>query len=195
MLRPSDDSDWQSILASWRTAAALWLGVTTATVGIAGWLLSRSEAARRADRESHDLERELSRMLAAGGGDVPCPIDLAQLRQLVIDYLTDYDTELAQLPEQMSEPHWNLNQWDESGEFDRDSYFVALVVRPTGLEFACGHGPQLAVREFADSDFPDDVDEVIPELGRRFTLPLGSVRVSRAAAEAWIGRELRLLPI
>jgi len=145
--------------------------------------------------EAGAVDRELTRVLAASGSpDAPCPLDAAELRRMVVEYLTDYDAELALLPERASEPHWNLWQWDQPGEFDRDSYFVAVVVRPGGLEFAPGHGPQQAVREFADSDFPDEVERVVPELARRFALPCGSVRVRRLVAEAWAGRGLGVLP-
>lgn len=137
------------------------------------------------------VNRELTRVLmAAGSHAAPCPIDAAELRRLVVEYLTDYDAELARFPELASVPRWNLWQWDWPGEFDRDSYFVALVVRPGGLEFAPGHGRQQCVREFADSDFPDEVERVVPELARHFALPCGSIRVGRLVAEAWAGRGL-----
>ncbi len=93
---------------------------------------------------------------------------------------------MARFPELAGQAHWNLWLW----EFDQNSYFVAVVIRPGGLEFACGHGSQRAIREFADSDFPDDVGQVVPEAARRFHLPCGSLRVGRAVAEEWAGRGL-----
>jgi hypothetical protein len=35
----SDDTDWQSILAAWRTAATGWVAVSTATLAILLWLV------------------------------------------------------------------------------------------------------------------------------------------------------------
>ena len=141
--------------------------------------------------DAGSFERELARVLEASGSpDAPCPLSGAELRRLVVEYLNDYNSELALLPERAGEGHWNLWMWDEPGEFDKDSYFVVVVVWPAGLEFACGYGPQQAVRDFADSDFPDEVGQVVPELVRRFTVPCGSLRVGREVAEAWAGRGL-----
>jgi len=137
------------------------------------------------------LDRELDRMLKASGStDAPCPLNADGLRRLVIEYLNDYDAELALLPERAGEGHWNLWQWDEPGEFKKDSYFVVVAVWPGGLEFVCGYGVQQTVHDFADNNFPDDVRQVVPELVRQFTVPCGSLRVGRAVAEAWAGRGL-----
>jgi hypothetical protein len=89
------------------------------------------------------LERELDRVLKASGSpDAPCPLTAAELQRLVVEYLNDYDAELALLPERAGEGHWNLWQWDEPGRFEEDSYFVVVAVWPAGLGFVCGYGPQ-----------------------------------------------------
>lgn len=140
--------------------------------------------------EVEAFERELSRVLAATAV-APCPIDAAELRADVVEYLDDFDDELRRFPDH-SRAHWNLWLWDELGEPDRDAFFAVVVVRPDGLKFVFGYGRQQSVRDFADSDFPDDTAHVIPGLARRFAVPRGSPRVPRPVAEVWLGRGLGL---
>ena len=141
-----------------------------------------------------ELERELNRVLAASGSPaVPCPIDATRLREKVVGHLHDFDEELRRFPDHYR-AHWNLWLWDEPGEPDRDAFFVVVVVRASGLEFAFGYGRQESVRDFADSDFPDETEDVIPDVSRRFALPCGPRRAARPVAEAWLGRDLGLPP-
>jgi hypothetical protein len=139
------------------------------------------------------IERELARTLkTSGSAATPCPLTVEELRELTVEYLYDWDKELSRFPDLVREAHWNLWQWDEPSRVERDSYFVVVVVRPSGLEFLFGYGPQREVRHFADGECPDDVDEVVPELMRRFTVPCGKLSVERVLAEKWAGRGLGL---
>ncbi len=129
----------------------------------------------------------------SSGSDMVCPVTADEVRQLVFDYLGEYDSELALLPEVAADPHWNLWDWcDWSTNAVADTFFVAVVIELSGLEVASGRAEQWALRTFTDSEFPDDVRQVVPELARRFGLPVGSVRVDRPAAESWLGRGLGL---
>ena len=136
----------------------------------------------------------LSQMLErSSGSDMPCPVTADEAHQLVFEYLGEYDTELALLPEVTADPHWNLwDWWDWSTNAVADTFFVAVVIEPSGLEVASGRAERWALQTFTDSEFPDDVRQVVPELARRFGLPGGSVRVDRPVAESWLGRELGL---
>src|SRR4051812_37974173 len=91
------------------------------------------------------LERNLARMLAVAGGRGT--FAAPDLGALAVEYLDDYDGELARHPDLAGEPHWNL--WMNDADRN-DALFVVMVVRPAGLEFFCGRGTARDVRDFAE---------------------------------------------
>ena len=107
------------------------------------------------------------------------------MRQWAIEYLDEYDDELVRFPELVGQPHWNL--WMMDARFE-DALFAVLIFRTDGLEFFCGKGNAFEVKRFAECDFPDNPDEVLAMMAARFSIPKGSVRLGRRAAETWLGR-------
>jgi hypothetical protein len=65
---------------------------------------------------------------------------------------------------------------------------VSVAFRPGGTEFLCGIGDAFAIKRFAESDFPDDVEQVAAEMARLFEVPAGRLHLSREEAEGWLGR-------
>ena len=107
------------------------------------------------------------------------------LKQWAIEYLNDQDEELARFPDLAGQAHWNL--WMMDARY-QDALFAVLIFRRDGMEFFCGTGNAYEVKRFAESDFPDNPDEVFGMMGAKFSIPEGSVRFDRRAAEKWLGR-------
>jgi hypothetical protein len=136
----------------------------------------------RSDETNGEVTRRLTATLPPGS---PNEITAAELRAWAVEYLRDYDAELSRFPELVGNPHWNLWMMDVRLE---DAMFAALVFRPGGVEFFCGTGEAFAIKQFADSDFPDDVEQLRAEMVRRFVVPESSLLLGREEAEAWLGR-------
>jgi len=92
---------------------------------------------------------------------------------------------MKDVPHRAEKVHWNLWMMDARLE---DALFATLIFRPTGIEFLCGIGDAFEIKRFAESDFPDDVEQLVGEMTRLFSVPTSSVLLSRGDAEAWLGR-------
>ena len=135
-----------------------------------------------------DVEATIARVLEAT--TVPGSrnrFEAGELRELAVGYLNDYDEELARFPDLAGQAHWNL--WMNDADLN-DALFAVLIFRESGLEFFCGRGDAYAVKSFAESDFPDDPEDVLKEMRARFVVPHESVRVARQSAEEWLGRRI-----
>jgi hypothetical protein len=73
-------------------------------------------------------------------------------------------------------------------DMDRDAFFVATVFRPAGIEVLCGRGNGYAIRDFAEHEATEDSGRWIARLKRQFPACRTLAALSRAAAEAWLGR-------
>jgi hypothetical protein len=134
-------------------------------------------------------EVEVARRLAeAHRPGSPNDITAVELRDWAVEYLSKYDMELMRFPELGGEPHWNLWIVDTRSE---DALFAALVFRPGGMEFFCGAGDAFAIKRFAESDFPNKVEQLPAEMARLFAVPDGSLYLGREQAEEWLGRSIR----
>jgi hypothetical protein len=80
-------------------------------------------------------------------------------------------------------PHWDLLMQDGGPE---PGFFVVFVFhpRPRGLESLCGTGDSFRVRSFCEGD----AGGLLEAFRERFTVPGGTLRVGRKAAEHWLGR-------
>jgi hypothetical protein len=115
----------------------------------------------------------------------PNRIRVEKLREWAVEYLASTDEELAQFPELAGRPHWNLWMMDARYE---DALFAVLIFRADGMEFFCGTGNAYKVKRFAERDFPDNPDEMLGMMKTIFSIPRGSIRLDRKAAEKWLGR-------
>ena len=136
----------------------------------------------RTEQTEVEVARRLAAALRPGS---PNAITAAELREWAVEYLRDHDQEAAESPHIARDPHWNL--WMMDARFE-DALFIVLVFRPGGLEFLCGTGDAFAVKRFAESDFPDDVEQLPAEMARLFEVPEDSLHLSREQAEAWLDR-------
>lgn len=132
------------------------------------------------------IKAEVGRRLAAAfPNGSRNEISAADLRKWAIEYLSEYDEELSRFPELVAKPHWNLWMMDAHSD---DALFTVLVFRPDGVEFLCGAGDATTIKQFAESEFPDDLEQFPAEISSRFSLRNGSLQLSREEAEAWLGR-------
>ena len=115
----------------------------------------------------------------------PNRVATEEIRCWAGDYLRDYDEELAHFPDLAGQSHWNL--WMRDARPD-DALFAVLIFRPDGVEFFCGTGKAAKIKSFSERDFPESHDDLLAEMSHRFSIPAGSVRLSRGAAEKWLGR-------
>jgi hypothetical protein len=133
------------------------------------------------------IERLLAQMMASvTEAGRPGGFTVLEMRSLIVEYLNDFDEELARHPELADSGHWNL--WMDDTDLN-DAVFVVAIVRRSGLEFFCGRGTARAIRDFGDN-WVGDVDGVQQEARRRLAVSDKVVRVGRRAAESWLGRGL-----
>jgi hypothetical protein len=138
--------------------------------------------ARRRKAVDTEIARRLTTTPAPGS---PNRIRAEELKEWAVEYLACNDEELSRFPELAGQPHWNL--WMMDARY-QDALFAVLIFRADGVEFFCGTGNAYEVKRFAESDFPDNPDEVLGMMTARFSIPAGSVRLNRKAAEKWLGR-------
>lgn len=134
-----------------------------------------------ADGVADQIDRTLAATRVPGSRN---KISAADLRQWAIEYLGEHDEEVARFPELAGRPHWNLWMMDTDLE---DALFAVLVFGPTGVRFVCGTGNSFDIRGW-DSDDPANPSGLEAELRRDFRVPQAGVSISRAEAEAWLGR-------
>jgi hypothetical protein len=113
---------------------------------------------------------------------------VAELKDLAIEYLNDYDEELARDPELAKDSHWNL--WMDDTDWN-DALFVVMIVRRDSVELFCGRDKAPTVRELADN-WVGPAEGLLGEARARLAVVGESVRVGRRAAESWLGRGLGL---
>jgi hypothetical protein len=130
-----------------------------------------------AEAVAAEIDRRLAATRVPGS---PNDFTAIEIRDMALEYLQDHDEEMRQFPEIAGQPHWNL--WMADARLE-DALFAILVFRPGGVEFLCGTGDAIAIKRFAESDFPDHIEQVPVVMARRFAVPEG-----REAAEDWLGR-------
>jgi hypothetical protein len=113
-------------------------------------------------------------------------ITLAELREWVLEYLREWDEEVARFPELAAEPHWNL--WMADYDRERDAMCVGMIFGSGGIEIACGTGNRDAIRQFGEDEFPEDLHRILPELRRRLSENRQTETLPRTLAESWLGR-------
>jgi hypothetical protein len=122
----------------------------------------------------------------------PNRITSAELREWALEYLQDWDEEVARFPELAGECHWNL--WMADYDRNKDAFFSVMVFSPSGIELVCGRGDSRSIRVFSESEFPKSIDRLIPEMKRRFRVFHQLDALPRGVAETWLGRSFPPLP-
>jgi hypothetical protein len=112
-------------------------------------------------------------------------ISLDELKKWAVEYLDEYDDELARFPKLVGQPHWNLWMIDMSIP---DALFAVLVFRPDGLEFFCGTGDGYKIREFSEHEIFESPGEMLLAMNQRFRIPESALVLDRSSAEEWLGR-------
>jgi hypothetical protein len=112
-------------------------------------------------------------------------ISLAELREWAVEYLDQYDDELARFPKLVGQPHWNLWMSDRTIP---DALFAVLVFRPDSMEFFCGAGDGFQIRDVTEHANFDKGEQMALEMKERFHIPVARVVVDRVSAEKWLGR-------
>jgi hypothetical protein len=130
-------------------------------------------------------EVRIARQLKAAGAGSPYEVSAGEVRAWAINYLSIYDEEVAESPDLLGKPHWDLWMKDDRLE---DALFAVLVFGDTTVQFICGTGDPYAIRKFAGRNFPADVYKLTQAMEKKFTTPLGTLVLSRKAVEAWLGR-------
>jgi hypothetical protein len=140
----------------------------------------------RTHNSSMLVETEIAALLQATcAPGSPNRITVSQLRDWAIDYLKEYDYELQRFPDLVGQPHWNL--WMDDSRFE-DPLFAVLIFRTDDVEFLCGTGNAFEIRTFAESEFPDDPDDILEKMKARFSIPKGSVHLNGNSTKEWLGR-------
>jgi hypothetical protein len=128
-----------------------------------------------------EIDRRLSAARVSGS---PNDLSAAELREWAVEYLGEYDQELARFPRLAGRPHWNLWMIDAALE---DALFAVLIFRPDGADFFCGTGDSFDIRRWSENT-TSDAAELEAEAAHRFRVAPEALRLSRPSAEAWLGR-------
>jgi hypothetical protein len=113
----------------------------------------------------------------------PNEVSAASVREWALEYLAWYCEMLTQCPQSIGDTHWDLMIQDGRWE---DALFAVLIFRPDGIEFFCGTGEALAIREFAESS--NQMKRLLEKMQKRFLVPDESLHLKLKEAEAWLGR-------
>lgn len=68
-----------------------------------------------------------------------------------------------------------------------EAVFVVLHFKTDGLALFSGHGSGREIRQFAESEFPDEPAMLHTAMAARFDTP-GAVTLGREDGETWLGR-------
>lgn len=128
-------------------------------------------------------EIDLRLQAACVPGSSNC-VTASEIREWTVEYLREYDGELAKFPRLVGKPHWNL--WMIDGESE-NALFAVLAFHPDRVEFHCGIGNSYAVQDLSTNTVSKQ-DEVIREMRLLFRVEQDVLVVTRGAAESWLGR-------
>jgi hypothetical protein len=75
--------------------------------------------------------------------------------------------DVARYPGEVSANHWDLIAADYDSS--KEAHFIAAYFAGDRVTFMAGRGPIPEVRAFAQDEFPDNPNNVLDDLARRFT--------------------------
>jgi hypothetical protein len=91
---------------------------------------------------------------------------------------------VRRFPGEADKAQWDLTCADH--DFDESATFFVAVFFGAEVHLVGGRGDAAQVRAFGESDFPDDVTEIIPELRRRFELVSEPLVIARSDLDKWL---------
>jgi hypothetical protein len=110
-------------------------------------------------------------------------LTLENVRESIAEYLAMHAEEVQRFPKEKKRPHWSLIAADYDSK--KDAQFLAMHFSKDKVTFLAGRGEILKVRRFVESDFPENPNEVLPELAKLFdTSPHYATYLS--AVEEWL---------
>jgi hypothetical protein len=131
------------------------------------------------------MEETLKAMIASvSEPDSENTLTTEKIHQWLLGQRSRHEEELNKFPQISTEPHFDLMMADYNRS--RDGVFIVVVFQSENVCFLAGRGNSLQVREFAETDFPEDVSEVIPELRRRFYTGKQLLTVPEAELNRWL---------
>lgn len=141
----------------------------------------------RTMRSVTEIKQAISEMLKASlPAHLKGEIGVQDAREWVSDHLGYYDEEKAQFPDQKLLPWSNMIAYDD---WEKDTFFVIVLLRAGAIELFCGTGYWPDVRAFGEGE-ADDIParNLYREWASRFTVPSPRVRLTRGEVNAWLGR-------
>lgn len=113
-------------------------------------------------------------------------LSVLEIRKWLIGYLEMHDKEIQRFPEEAGTSHWNFL----SADYDpnRDALFVLVTFSGSNATFAAGRGNGGELRHFGTTDFPDDPNDILPEVNRRFRIFGDPLTVTIEEINRWLGR-------
>ncbi len=120
----------------------------------------------------------------AAEADSPNRLNIGEVKESLLRYLTVHEGELSRFPELAGEPHWDVLISDFA--CSRDSFFMVAIFSGEEVELVAGHGERSALRVFVDTEYPEDVLDVIPELKRQFTVYSRSLTAPQEVIKTWL---------
>jgi hypothetical protein len=105
------------------------------------------------------------------------------VKRWLADYLEMYEEELTRFPQERGKSHWDMIIADYDST--REGVFVVAYFRNDAVILLSGRGAVPALREFGESTFPSDPDQVLDAAARRFT-HTRHISIPAADLTAWL---------
>lgn len=93
-------------------------------------------------------------------------LTLDNVKGWLAEYLEMHAEETSRFPDQKNINHWDLIAADYDPT--KDAHFIAAFFAGDLVTFLAGRGGIAEVRSFAQDDFPQNPNEVLDDLSRRF---------------------------
>jgi len=136
------------------------------------------------------LERVVSEVLRASGPVHLKGLGVKDAKRWVREHLERDTAEQARFPDQPFLPWTNgiaYNGWE------RDTFFVVLILQEDVIELFCGTGYWPDVRTFGEGEAESvPAAELHREWAARFTVPYPPLMIGRGLVKKWLGREWSL---
>jgi hypothetical protein len=110
--------------------------------------------------------------------------EFAEVPEWLADYLTSHEEEVRRFPSEVDKSHWDLTSTDH--EVGKRANFLVVVFHGAEVLLVGGRGDAAKIRAFGESEFPDDIADMMLELTRRFESIQGPLVIARSDFNRWL---------
>ncbi|MEN0110036.1 MAG: hypothetical protein AAF805_04875 [Planctomycetota bacterium] len=130
------------------------------------------------------FESELEVLLAEVSNDTN-RIEVGQLRNWTVEYLSEYSAEVERFPEMRGVAHWNMFAMDDAGD---DAAFALVLFEVDEFSIAVGRGRASEVRDFGEN-YDGNASSAIAAVKARVNSSTKVIRTAVQKADKWLGAD------